>query len=84
MASYTVKAGDTLSAIATKHNTTVDAIMKLNPQIKNKNLIYAGSVLTLPANQNSKDYSAIGRILEEVIHDIESLDSFNKLVSLIE
>ena len=39
---YTVKSGDILSKIATKFNTTVDELMKLNPQIKDKNLIYAG------------------------------------------
>lgn len=33
---YTVKAGDTLSAIAKKYNTTVDALVKKN-NIKDKN-----------------------------------------------
>lgn len=35
---YTVKKGDTLSAIAKKYNTTVDYLVKLN-NIKNKNII---------------------------------------------
>lgn len=40
---YTVKSGDTLSAIATKYDTTVAAIQKLNPTlIKNVNLILTG------------------------------------------
>jgi hypothetical protein len=39
---YTVKKGDTLSRIAMRFNTTVDELMKLNPQIKDPNLIYAG------------------------------------------
>lgn len=39
---YTVKPGDNLTRIANAYGTTVDAIMLLNPQIKNKNLIYAG------------------------------------------
>ena len=43
---YTVKKGDTLSAIAKKYNTTVDALVKLN-NIKNANLIYVGQVLTI-------------------------------------
>lgn len=46
--SYAIKAGDTLSAIAQRSGTTVDALMKLNPQITNPNLIYAGKSLTLP------------------------------------
>lgn len=43
---YTVKAGDTLSAIAKKYNTTVEALVKKN-NIKDKNLIYAGQKLNV-------------------------------------
>lgn len=43
---YTVKAGDTLSAIAAKYGTTVDALAKKNG-ISNPNLIYAGQVLKI-------------------------------------
>jgi LysM repeat protein len=40
---YTVKNGDTLSAIARKYGTSVSAIQKLNPTlIKNVNLILTG------------------------------------------
>lgn len=39
---HTVKAGETLSGIAVKYNTTVDNLLKLNPDIKNKNLIRIG------------------------------------------
>jgi lysozyme len=40
---YTVKRGDTLSAIAKKYGTSVSAIQKLNSSlIKNVNLIYVG------------------------------------------
>jgi LysM repeat protein len=46
---YTVRRGDTLRIIAGRFNTTVDAILKVNPQIKNANLIYAGQVINLPA-----------------------------------
>ena len=44
---YTVKRGDTLSAIAVKHHTTVKNLMALNPHIKNANLIYVGDVIRL-------------------------------------
>lgn len=43
---YTVKAGDTLSDIAKRYNTTVSALAKKNG-IKNVNLIYAGQVLKI-------------------------------------
>ena len=39
---YTIQPGDTLSGIATKFRTTVNRLLALNPQIKDKNLIYAG------------------------------------------
>ena len=44
--SYTVKSGDTLSAIAKEKNTTVDAIAKKN-KISNVNLISVGQVLVI-------------------------------------
>ncbi len=42
---YTVKSGDTLTKIAKAYTTTVDAIMALNSQITNKNLIYVGQII---------------------------------------
>lgn len=43
---YTVKSGDTLSAIAKKYNTTVDSLVSKNG-IKDKNKIYVGQVLKI-------------------------------------
>lgn len=45
-ATYTVKKGDTLSAIAKKYNTTVSALVKLNT-IRKANVINVGQVLKL-------------------------------------
>lgn len=45
---YYVKKGDTLRKIAAKFNTTVEAILKVNPSITNQNLIYVGQAITLP------------------------------------
>lgn len=44
---YTVKSGDTISGIAKKYGVTEDAIVKAN-NIKDKNKIYVGQVLTIP------------------------------------
>ena len=41
--------GDTLSGLARKYHTTVAELMKINPMIRNPNLIYAGSSLNVPA-----------------------------------
>ena len=52
--SYTVKSGDTLSAVAKERNTTVDAIAKKN-KISNVNLISVGQVLEIEdANTTQK------------------------------
>ena len=43
--SYKIKSGDTLSAIARRNNTTVAALMRMNPKIKNADKISAGSMI---------------------------------------
>ena len=48
MATITIQKGQTLSGIAKQQGTTVDALIKANPSIKNPNVIYAGSALNLP------------------------------------
>lgn len=50
---YTVKAGDTLSAIAQRNGTTVKALLAANPQIKNQNSIKIGDKITIPAPAGS-------------------------------
>ena len=47
---YYAQRGDTLRKIAAKFNTTVDAILKVNAQITNPNLIYVGQAITIPAD----------------------------------
>ena len=49
---HKVVKGDSLSAIAKKYGTTVDAIAKLN-NIKNTNLIYVGQVLTISGKSST-------------------------------
>jgi len=46
---HTVRWGETLSGIAVRYGTTVQAIMQANPQIWNPNLIFAGQVLFIPS-----------------------------------
>lgn len=83
---YTVKKGDTLSAIARKHNTTVEALVASNG-IKNKNLIYVGQVLTIPVKEaphdkptNNQLYNAFVSCLDA----IEELPEFKTLAGLLE
>jgi LysM repeat protein len=46
---HIVKVGDTLSGIALKHNTSVNAILAINPQITNPNIIFDGQVIKIPS-----------------------------------
>jgi lysozyme len=46
---YFVVRGDTLRIIAAKFGTTVDAILKVNPNIANPNVIYVGQAISIPA-----------------------------------
>jgi LysM repeat protein len=48
-ATYVVQPGDTLGNIAARAGTTVYAIMSVNPQITNPNIIYVGQVINMPA-----------------------------------
>ena len=44
---YTIKRGDTLSALAARFGTSINTLMALNPQIKNPNLIYEGHTIRI-------------------------------------
>ena len=48
---YKIKKGDNLTKIAKANGTTVQALLKANPNIKNPNLIYAGETLKIPTNK---------------------------------
>jgi LysM repeat protein len=50
---YTVQPGDTLSVLAQTYNTSVAAILALNPQITDPNLIYSGQVILIPENSSA-------------------------------
>ena len=75
---YTVKKGDTLSAIATKHKTTVKDIQKLNPTIINANKIKVGQVITLPDNKTDGIEA-----LKKCLNAIENLTEFKALLKLL-
>lgn len=55
---YSIKSGDTLSAIARANGTTVNDLLKLNPSITDPNKIFAGSNLNIPGVQNAATVAA--------------------------
>lgn len=77
---YTVKRGDTLSEIARKYNTTVEALVASNG-IKDKNKIKVGQVLNIPEPVN---YEKIGMALENCLEAIEKLPEFETLCKALE
>lgn len=50
---YTVKAGDTLYIISQKFNTTITAILAINPQITNPDNLYIGQVINVPVTSQA-------------------------------
>ncbi|RKH50627.1 LysM domain-containing protein [Corallococcus sp. AB049A] len=58
--SYRIQSGDTLSALAQRYGTSVDSLMKANPQITNKDLIYAGKTLNIPGSRDSFESGSQG------------------------
>jgi len=47
---YRVVSGDTLTAIALRFNSTVDAILEANEELEDANSIEVGQILTIPIN----------------------------------
>jgi len=45
---HVVASGENLTRIANMHNTTVDKLLALNPDITNRDLIYPNQIINLP------------------------------------
>lgn len=78
MATYMVKKGDTLTKIAKAYGTTVSKLAKINA-IADINKIRVGQLLTLPEDSNEE----IGKVFKKCLNDVENLDSYKKLVSML-
>ncbi|WP_339145501.1 MULTISPECIES: LysM peptidoglycan-binding domain-containing protein [unclassified Sutcliffiella] len=50
---YTIKSGDNLSSVASRHGVTLSALLAVNPAIKDANRISIGQVITIPGNATS-------------------------------
>lgn len=48
---YVVRPGDTLFIIAARFNVTVESILRINPQITDPNVIFAGQIINIPGRQ---------------------------------
>ncbi|MBO5715005.1 MAG: LysM peptidoglycan-binding domain-containing protein [Clostridia bacterium] len=89
MITHKVKKGETLSEIAKKYGTSVEAIRMVNSErIKNVNDICIGWTLVIPntpkPSENVKTYyEKVGRAFDRAIADIKKLDSVKELESLL-
>ena len=70
MTTYTIKSGDTLSQLAKRMNTTVDALKSANEEITNVHRIYAGQRINLPALERKTD---VDRVFENVRSPLSAL-----------
>ena len=78
---YKVKLGDTLSKIAEKYGTTVEALVASNG-IKNKHLIFPGQVLKIPVKETIKPDAV--DIINQCVNDIMALPTFKEFMEMIE
>lgn len=63
---YTIRSGDTLSAIAGRYNTTLQRLLAANPQITNPNIMTIGQKLCVPVVDKAAELLA-GMTLDEKI-----------------
>lgn len=59
---HLVRHGDTLGDLARRYDVTVDDLMKANPHILDKNLIYAGDTIELPWGAVSPTRTLWGKV----------------------
>lgn len=65
---YTVVKGDTLSKIAYKNHMTLSALLALNPQIKNSNLIYPGQKIIVGHTSKTAASQSVSTINSNAVY----------------
>ena len=77
---HQVSSGDSLSKIAAQYNTSVEAILAANPQIKNPDLIYSGDLVKIPTQQSSytvQSGDTLGEIANKFGTTVDALAKLN-------
>lgn len=80
---YTVKAGDTLSAIASRYSTSSSALASLN-SLSNPNLIYVGQVLKVSSNastSSSTSSSANSTVTTAASYTVKAGDTLSAIAA---
>lgn len=60
---YTVKSGDTMWKIASRHQVALSELISANPQIKNPALIYPGQKVTIPVVTTTSQENEVIRLV---------------------
>lgn len=63
---YVVSSGDTLSSIATKYGSNIQAIMQANSSIENPNQVAAGSRLTIPGSNPPQGQTSLSQVANQI------------------
>lgn len=80
---YTVKAGDTLSAIASRYSTSSSTLVSLN-SLSNPNLIYVGQVLKVSSNastSSSTSSSANSTVTTAASYTVKAGDTLSAIAA---
>ncbi|AYJ76471.1 putative endolysin [Bacillus phage BSP2] len=77
---YKVKSGDNLTKIAKKHNTTVATLLKLNPGIKDPNMIRVGQTLNVTGSGGKTHKVKSGDTLSKIA--VDNKTTVSKLMNL--
>ena len=87
--SYKIKSGDTLSQIAKKNGMSLQALLALNPNIKNANKIRAGQAIKLPKDMSKtfgmkadSPYARMSKTMMNLLRSDDPADQ-KKLTSLL-
>ena len=75
MTTHIIKSGETISGIAKQYGTSISELMKLNPKIKNPNLIYAGEDLNLPSAPTTEQLKPIEEQIKEAQAKIPAIQT---------
>ncbi|WP_374718991.1 C40 family peptidase, partial [Parageobacillus toebii] len=76
---YVVKAGDTLSKITKQFNTTVDELLKMNPEISNPNFIKAGQTIRLSGSASVPSTKQSGANGYYIVKERDTLSDIAKM-----
>lgn len=77
MALYTVNQGDTLYKIAQRYNISVEAILRVNPEISDSDLIYPCQTLSIPGPHFARKGQSSAEIAGIYGVDLEALLQLN-------